>query len=123
MMNGMRAVIGMMPGGEGGGGTGFSFLTMMLIIFAIMYFLIIRPQRKKDQDRRRMLEDVKKNDKIVTIGGIHGHVMSVRGDEVTVRIDHSKDVRVKFNKTAVSRILTSAEGDVEGGSETLEDAQ
>jgi len=112
-MNELITVVGMASGEGGSGGAGMHFMTMMIIIFAIMYFLIIRPQKKKEQERQRMLDEVKKNDRVVTIGGMHGQVMSVRGDEVIIRIDQSKDVRVKFNKSAVSRIISSAEGEPE----------
>ena len=85
-------------------------LTPFILIFVIMYFLILRPQKRKEEDRRRMLNEVKKNDQVVTIGGIHGQVVSIRGDEVVLKLDKKGDIRVTFSKSAISRIVSDAEG-------------
>ena len=81
-------------------------LMPFMLIFVVMYFLMLRPQKRKEEERRRMLDTVKKNDDVVTIGGIHGKVVSVRGDEVVIKLDKKGDLRVTFNKSAVSRIVT-----------------
>ena len=64
------------PGGAAGqqGGGGYSGLFMMVIIFAIFYFILIRPQQKKMKEHKKMVEDLKKGDKIVTSGGLYGMV-------------------------------------------------
>jgi len=116
MTNEFWSIIAMAPSGTNQGSPPIwaSPLFMLLIMFAIFYLLIIRPQKKREEERRRMLESLKKNDRVVTTGGIHGQIMAVRGDEVIIRIDHNKDVRVKFNRSAVSRVISRAEGQVEG---------
>lgn len=81
-------------------------ITFGLIIF-IFYFLVIRPQNKKQKEAKRMLEALKKGDKVVTIGGIRGQVTSVKEQTVTIKID--SDTKVELNKSAVSSILEKKE--------------
>jgi len=88
------------PGGFMG-----SMFVPMLIIFAIFYFLMIRPQRKKEQSRRDMLDVLEKGDKVVTIGGIHGQLVTVREKDVVVRVDDDKGVKLKMNRSAISRVI------------------
>jgi len=80
-------------------------------IFLIFYFLLIRPQKKQEKERQGMLKALKKNDKVVTIGGIHGVVTNVRDSDVTLKIDESADVRVRFSRSAISRVITKDEDD------------
>ncbi len=80
-------------------------------IFLIFYFLLIRPQKKQEKARQAMLKDLKKNDKVVTIGGIQGVVANVRDSDVTLKIDESGDVRVRFSRSAISRVITKDDED------------
>ena len=57
------------------------FLPLMIIMFAVMYFLIIRPQKQKEKKRQEMISNVRKQDRIVTAGGVHGVVVSVKENE------------------------------------------
>ena len=77
-------------------------VTFGLIIF-IFYFLVIRPQNKKQKEAKRMIEALKKGDRVVTIGGIRGQVTSVKEQTVTVKID--TDTKIEVNKSAVSSVL------------------
>ena len=79
-----------------------TFITFGLIIL-IFYFLIIRPQKKRDKEARAMIEALKKGDKIVTIGGIHGTVITVKENTVVVKVDDN--ARIEFSKSAVSSVL------------------
>lgn len=81
-------------------------ITFGLIIF-IFYFLVIRPQNKKQKDAKRMLEALKKGDKVVTIGGIRGQVTSVKEQTVTIKID--TDTKIEVNKSAVSSVVEKKE--------------
>jgi preprotein translocase subunit YajC len=81
-----------------------SIIPFALIIF-IFYFLIIRPQNKKRKDTERMLSAIKKGDKVVTIGGIHGTVQSVKETTVIIKVDDN--VKLEFLRTAVSSINAS----------------
>src|SRR3989304_9732760 len=83
------------------------FLPCLVIIFAIMYFLIIRPQKQKEKKRLQMISNVRKHDKIVTVGGVHGVVISVKENEVIVRVDDAKDVKLKIDKSAITAVTVS----------------
>jgi preprotein translocase subunit YajC len=92
------------PAGGEGGGSG-SFLTSLIpfaAIIAIFYFLIIRPQNKKQKDTQRMLEAIKKGDKVVTVGGVHGTIQSVKDKTVILRVDES--VKMEFSRSAISSV-------------------
>jgi preprotein translocase subunit YajC len=81
-------------------GGGISTLILFGGIFIIFYFFFIRPQQKKQKDQKKFIEEVKKGDNIVTIGGIHGKAVEV--DDTTVTIDVDRGVKIKFLKSAVS---------------------
>jgi len=72
------------------------------LIFVIFYFLIIRPQSKKQKETKKMIEAVKKGDKIVTIGGIHGSVYTVKERTVIVKVDD--ETKMEFSKSAISAV-------------------
>ncbi len=89
-------------GGDGGGGMISTVIMFALIIF-IFYFMIIRPQSKRQKERQKMLEAMKKGDKVVTSGGIHGKIVGMEDKAVLVEI--ADNVKVKVEKSAVSAIL------------------
>ncbi len=83
-------------------------LLPFLAIFVIFYFFLIRPQNKKQKETQKMLDALKKGDKVITIGGIHGTVSSVKENTVIVKVDD--DCKLEFNRTAISSVeLTEAE--------------
>ncbi len=82
-----------------------TIITFALIIL-IFYFLIIRPQKKKDKETKAMLEAMKKGDKVVTIGGIHGTVVSVKDQTVVIKVDDS--ARIEFSKNAISAVVNKS---------------
>ena len=99
---------GAAPGGQGQGqggiqGTLMTFLPFVAII-AIFYFLIIRPQNKKQKETQRMLENLKKGDRVVTIGGIHGVIQSVKESSVIIKVD--ENTKIEFSRSAVSSITS-----------------
>lgn len=77
--------------------------TPIVIIFFVMYFLLIRPQVKQQKESARMQAGLKKNDDVVTIGGLHGTIVNVKEDAVTLRVDDN--VRVDVDKTAIARVV------------------
>ena len=84
-----------------------SFIPLLLII-VIFYFFLIRPQNKKQKETQRMLSALKKGDKIITIGGIHGVISSVKENTVIVKVDD--DRKIEFNRSAISTVeLSDAE--------------
>ncbi len=78
-----------------------TFVTFGLII-VIFYFLIIRPQKKRDKETKEMLASIKKGDKVVSIGGIHGTVVVVKETSVVVKVDDN--TRLEFSRSAISSI-------------------
>jgi preprotein translocase subunit YajC len=74
-------------------------LIPMVLIFGIFYFLVIRPEKKKQKDHKDMVANLKKNDEIVTAGGMHGVVVNIKDTTVVVRLD--ENVRVEFDKEAI----------------------
>jgi preprotein translocase subunit YajC len=82
-----------------------NILPMMIVIFVIFYFFIIRPQSKRQKEMQKMLESVKKGDKVVTSGGILGLVTEVKGNILTIKI--AKDTEVDFRKSAVATVVTA----------------
>ncbi len=81
---------------------------MMLPIFVLFYLLFIRPQRKEQSTRQTMLDDMKKNDRIVTVGGILGVVTNVDRDkrEVTVKVDEGSGAKLRMTLNSIARIVT-----------------
>jgi preprotein translocase subunit YajC len=79
----------------------------IIIMFAIFYFLLIRPQQKRAKQRNAMLAALKKGDKIVTIGGVHGTIQDISDDTVTVRIAHN--VNVTFDRGAVNSVVSATD--------------
>ena len=90
------------PAGQSAGM--MAYLPFFLIL-AIMYFMMIRPQAKRQKEKRTMLESLKKGDKIVTIGGIHGTVAGFKGKEKNlISLKTDKNNTMTVNRTAVSAL-------------------
>jgi preprotein translocase subunit YajC len=87
------------------------FMAPMVIIMVLFYFMLIRPQKRKEQELREMVRNVKENDRVVTIGGIYGVVTNVQRDaeRVTIRVDETTGAKLKINMSAVARVLTAEE--------------
>ncbi|MVM41027.1 preprotein translocase subunit YajC [Spirosoma sp. HMF3257] len=73
-------------------------------IIGIFYFFMIRPQQKKQKDQKSFIENLKKGDSVVTIGGLHGKIASVDGTTITLEVD--RGVKMTFEKTSISREAT-----------------
>ncbi len=82
------------------GGSGYESLIMFGMIFAVMYFFMIRPQIKKQKKEREYRSALKKGDKVVTIGGIHGKINDVKEDTFIVEVMGGNTLKIE--KTAVS---------------------
>jgi len=76
-------------------------------IFVVFYFFMIRPQQKKAKDAQKFISELKTGDKVVTIGGAHGSVVSIREKTIVVEVDASKGVRMVFEKSAISKDASS----------------
>ncbi len=90
------------------GALGSSPLPMFVMFGLIFYFLMIRPQGKEKKRRQGMLDALKKNDRVVTIGGIVGIVTTVRDDEVTLKVDESSNTKITFSRSAIQRVMNAS---------------
>ena len=98
-------------------------LSMMLpfiLMFVVMYFLILRPQKRREKERKALLSRVKKNDRVVTAGGVHGVVTSARVNDVILRIDVAKDVIVMVDRSAIVTVLEVSYDNEEENQETAQ---
>ena len=92
------------PAGQGkGGGDGIQMLGFMLLIFAIFYFMMIRPQMKKEKERKKLIADTKSGDRILFAGGILGTVTNVKDQTFTVKI--ADNVKIEIARGSVIRVI------------------
>jgi preprotein translocase subunit YajC len=92
---------------DGGGGGILPTLVMAVPMVALFYFLFILPQQQQEKKRRAMIDALKKNDKVVTSGGMYGTVISVdaKSDKVVLRVDDERGVKLAFTKASVARVI------------------
>ncbi len=84
-----------------------SILPMLLVMIIVMYFFMIRPEQKKQKQKRDMLGGMQKGDKAVTIGGIHGTIAGVKDDSIMLRI--ADNTNIKMSKSAIASITNKDE--------------
>jgi len=97
-----------MTGGSGGGqGGGLGAFVPLILMFAIFYFLLIRPQQKKAKAHKAMLSAVKKGDRVVSSGGLHGVITGLSDEVVTMEI--APKIRVKVSRGSIAGIMGSPE--------------
>ena len=89
--------------GGGSGGGGFGFIFVIIATFAIFYFILIRPQQKKQKDAQKMVEAIKKGDRVVTSGGIFGTVAGLKDNIIILKV--ADDVKIEVLKTAVASVV------------------
>jgi preprotein translocase subunit YajC len=82
------------------GGSSYFQLLFFGAIILIFYFFMIRPQQKKAKDAKKFIDEVKRGDYVVTIGGAHGYVAELEGDTFILEVE--KGGRIRFNKSAIS---------------------
>ena len=85
---------------QAGDGGGLSSLILFGGIALVFYFFMIRPQQKKQKEQKKFIEEIKRGDQVVTIGGIHGKVLTVEDDTVSLEID--KGVKITIQKSSIS---------------------
>ena len=97
------------PGGAGGAAQFLANPAIWLVgMFLIMYFMMIRPQQRQRRDREAMLGALKRGDRVVTTGGLHGTVTNLTDTTVVLRCDQ---VKLEFDRSAVGRVLAPSQGD------------
>ena len=75
----------------------------LIVIFVIFYFFLIRPQQTKAKEHQNMVNALKKDDKVITSGGIYGTVTAVKGELIEVKI--AENVKVQVSKSAISTVI------------------
>ena len=80
------------------------------LIFVMMYLILFRGPRKKQQEHRKMVQSLSKNDKVRTIGGIIGTVVDIKGDEITLKVDESNNTKIKITASAIGRNMSKDDG-------------
>jgi preprotein translocase subunit YajC len=87
-----------------------SILPIIVLLFAVMWLLVIRPQRKRQAEQRRILESVAPGEEVLTAGGLYGTVRGVDDDEV--RLEIAPGVEVRVSRRAVAAVLTNEESEL-----------
>ena len=85
-----------------GGGIG-SFFVPLIFIFIIMYFVMIRPQKKRQEQQQKLMAGLKTGDRVVTNAGIHGLISNVKENTVLVKV--ADNVKIEMEKSAISTVL------------------
>src|SRR5215468_3949277 len=88
-----------------GGGIG-SFFVPLIFIFIIMYFVMIRPQKKRQEQQKQLIASLKTGDRVVTNAGIHGLIANVK--ETTVLVKVADNVKIEIDKSAITNVLKEA---------------
>ncbi len=79
----------------------------LILLFVLFYFLLIRPQQKQQKNRKEMLSQLKKGDRVVTIGGIHGIIKEIDDHNIALRV--AENINLKMSRAAVDRVLEENE--------------
>ncbi|HIG84694.1 MAG TPA: preprotein translocase subunit YajC [Verrucomicrobiales bacterium] len=90
--------------GQAASGGGLTSFLPLILIFVIFYFLLIRPQKQKQKKLRSQVEAMKIGDKVITAGGIHGLVTSVKKQSISVKVDNN--VKIEFEKGSIATVIS-----------------
>jgi preprotein translocase subunit YajC len=94
-------------GAAAGGLANIAQFVPLILIFIVFYFLLIRPQQKKAKEHQNYLSNLKKGDKVITGGGIHGQIVGLTDTVVTLEI--AENVRIKVNRGAIAGSAADAD--------------
>lgn len=75
-----------------------------ILMFVILYLLIIRPQQKKQREHQRMVDELKKGDRVVTSGGMHGTITGIKEQEGILIVQVAKEVQIEVSRGSISRV-------------------
>ena len=87
---------------QAGGGAGFWI--MIILLFVVMYFFMIRPQRKQQKELEKFRNELKKGDKVVTVGGIFGTVDEIKENSILIKVDG--EIKLRVSKNAIQKDYT-----------------
>ena len=98
----------LMSAPQGGGSSLGQFIPLLLIV-VVFYFFMIRPQMKKAKDQKKFREAIKKGDKIVTIGGIHGKIAEVNDTTFIIEVEGGNKLKIEKNAVSMDTSTLSLE--------------
>lgn len=87
---------------EGSAAATWASFLPLIVVFVVFYFVLIRPQQQQQKKRQEMLSQLKKGDKVITVGGIHGEITEVHDDEVQLRI--ADKVEIRLSRSGIGRV-------------------
>ena len=98
---------------EGTSGSLMGMLPLFAMLAALFYFMVLRPERQKQKKQKDRLGTLKKNDRVVTIGGIHGVVVNIQreADEITLKVDEANNTRIRFSFSSVGRVVSDEDSE------------
>lgn len=96
----LSSILLMAQPNQEGGGSGYGSMIFLLLIIVIFYMFFIRPQMKRSKEQKKFRENLKKGDKIITIGGVHGKIVEVQ--ETTFTIEVAENTRLRVEKSAIA---------------------
>lgn len=85
---------------------GWMGMLPFLLIFVFMYLLLFRGPRKQQQQHKQLVQTLKKNDRVRTIGGIFGTIVDIRGDDVVLKVDESNNTKIRIATSAIGKNLS-----------------
>ncbi len=103
----MNLLLLLLQAEESAKGSGWMQMAPLFLILVVFYFFFIRPQTKKNKEQRKFRESLKKGDKVVTVGGIHGKVAEIK--ETTVVVDTGNQVKLTIEKGSIVMDTSSAD--------------
>jgi preprotein translocase subunit YajC len=88
---------------------GLGGILPIILMFVVLYFILFRGQRKEEKRRKGLINELKKGDRVMTIGGLIARVVSIDGDEVVLKVDESANVKETYRKSAIQEVLVAGE--------------
>lgn len=80
-------------------------MTLLIIGLIVLYFFVFKSKRSQDKTRKNMLSQLKRGDKVQTIGGILGTVLEARDGEVLLKVDEGSNTKMRFTRSAIHRVV------------------
>lgn len=111
MFDSMMLIAQNQPGGPGPQQqpSGMIFLVGIILFMGVFFFMTSRSSKKERQKKEDMINNLKKNDRVMTIGGVLGTVVSVKDNEVVVKVDEATNTRMTFLKRSIQQVVTGTE--------------
>ena len=104
-------IIQAMAGSDSGQGGGLAAMLPFILIMSIVYFLMIRPNTKKQKEKQQMIQSLKKGDKIITIGGIHGTIAGIKQKGSILVLNLGKNVNITVNRSSIAGLAGATNDD------------